>query len=321
VLIDTFVFMNIEHYIAQLLYRHQCVTVPGFGAFLTEIQSAHFEENTNSFFPPKKVISFNANIKNNDGLLANHIAQVKKLNYETVIDSVNQEVTVWKKNLHNFQPLTLKNIGNLYQNSEGNLVFEATNEVNFYAHSFGLSPFIAPAIKREVLAHQIEKLTDEKVIALEPENKSKSVNYLKYAAVFFLSMGLTGSIGYKLYNDTIIEQTKIAQSEVQKEIQNKIQEATFFIKTPLPNVTMAVKPSTMSYHIVAGSFRSEKNADRSLNWLKSIGFLNAKRIPKNNFGLYPVVYASYPSFNEAQDEIKKIRQRNDPEAWLLIKDL
>jgi hypothetical protein len=68
--------MKIEQYISQLLYRHQCVTVPGFGAFLTEIQSAHLHENTNSFYPPKKVISFNSHLKNNDGLLANHIALV-----------------------------------------------------------------------------------------------------------------------------------------------------------------------------------------------------------------------------------------------------
>jgi hypothetical protein len=30
-------------------------------------------------FPPKKMISFNANLKNNDGLLANHIAQSENL--------------------------------------------------------------------------------------------------------------------------------------------------------------------------------------------------------------------------------------------------
>ena len=74
--------MNIESYIAQLLYRYQCVTVPGFGAFLTEIQSAQLIESSHSFFPPKKVISFNAHLKNNDGLLANHIAQAEKTSYE-----------------------------------------------------------------------------------------------------------------------------------------------------------------------------------------------------------------------------------------------
>ena len=58
-----FVTMKIEKYIAQLLYRYQCVTVPGFGAFLTEIQSAKLNESTNSFFPPKKIVSFNSQIK------------------------------------------------------------------------------------------------------------------------------------------------------------------------------------------------------------------------------------------------------------------
>jgi len=39
-----FVFMKIEQYISRLLYRYQCVTVPGFGAFLTEIQPAQLHE-------------------------------------------------------------------------------------------------------------------------------------------------------------------------------------------------------------------------------------------------------------------------------------
>ena len=74
--------MNIQPYIAQLLYRYQCVTVPGFGAFLTEIQSAQLTESSHSFFPPKKIISFNGQLQNNDGLLANHIAQAEKTSYE-----------------------------------------------------------------------------------------------------------------------------------------------------------------------------------------------------------------------------------------------
>ena len=75
--------MKIEQYISQLLYRYQCVTVPGFGAFLTEFQSAQLDNNSDSFYPPKKLISFNPFIKNNDGLLANHLAQIEKINYET----------------------------------------------------------------------------------------------------------------------------------------------------------------------------------------------------------------------------------------------
>jgi 2',3'-cyclic-nucleotide 2'-phosphodiesterase (5'-nucleotidase family) len=71
--------MKIEQYISQLLFRYQCVTVPGFGAFLTEFQSAQLDENSHSFYPPKKMVSFNPFIKNNDGLLANHLAQAEKI--------------------------------------------------------------------------------------------------------------------------------------------------------------------------------------------------------------------------------------------------
>ena len=92
-----FVTMKIETYIAQLLYRYQCVTVPGFGAFLTEIQSAQLNESTNSFFPPKKTISFNSQIKNNDGLLANHIAQAEKTSYGFAVSAIAFEILNWKK--------------------------------------------------------------------------------------------------------------------------------------------------------------------------------------------------------------------------------
>ena len=89
--------MNLEHYISQLLYRYQCVTIPGFGAFLTDIQSAQWNEVSNGFYPPKKLISFNAYLKNNDGLLANHIAQTEKTSYEYAVSAIQYEVFNWKK--------------------------------------------------------------------------------------------------------------------------------------------------------------------------------------------------------------------------------
>ena len=39
--------MNLEYHISQLLYRYQCVTIPGFGAFLTDYQSAQWHEPSN----------------------------------------------------------------------------------------------------------------------------------------------------------------------------------------------------------------------------------------------------------------------------------
>jgi hypothetical protein len=100
--------MKTASYISQLLYRYQFVTVPGFGAFLTEIQSAQWNANSNAFYPPKKLISFNSHLKNNDGLLANHIAQTEKTTYENAVVAIENEVSAWKKALQLDGKIALK---------------------------------------------------------------------------------------------------------------------------------------------------------------------------------------------------------------------
>lgn len=114
--------MKIEFYISQLLYRYQCVAVPGFGAFLTEIQPARLNENTMVFYPPRKVVSFNFHLKNNDGLLANHISQAEKISYEVAVTTIETAVSEWKLALQLQKSLGLKNIGQLSLNSENNIV-------------------------------------------------------------------------------------------------------------------------------------------------------------------------------------------------------
>ncbi|WP_413614388.1 hypothetical protein [Flavobacterium sp. N1718] len=42
--------MNTARHIEQLLYRHQCVGIPGFGAFLTETKPARLDEAAHTFF-------------------------------------------------------------------------------------------------------------------------------------------------------------------------------------------------------------------------------------------------------------------------------
>ena len=174
--------MNLELYISQLLYRYQCVTIPGFGAFLTEIQSAQWHETTNGFYPPKKLISFNSFLKNNDGLLANHIAQSEKSNYETAVASIEIEVAKWKNALQFESKLSLKNIGELSLNAEKKIVFSPCEQPNYLSNSFGLSLLIAPSIKREVLQHVFETVEENDVIQLITD-KNQGRAYLKYAAI------------------------------------------------------------------------------------------------------------------------------------------
>ncbi len=312
--------MLIEKHISDLLYRYQCVTVPGFGAFLTETVSAHVTGSASSFFPPKKVVSFNANVKNNDGLLANHVALQEKMSYELAVIKIGDVVNKWTYLLQNRNRVVLKNIGEISVNNEMNWVFEPANTVNYLTDSFGLTPFVSPEITREVLKQEVEALEEKAPIIFTPERK-RDYSYLKYAAVFVTMLG-AGGFGYKTYYDQQIETKTLAvQKNVQEKVQQQIQQATFLISAPVEAVELSVAAPVeekMPYHLVAGAYRSEENANKAITELKTAGFENAKMLPINKHNLYPVVYGSFKNLNEAQTERKNIQKSHNAEAWLLI---
>ena len=284
--------MLIEKHISDLLYRYQCVTVPGFGAFLTETVSAHVTGSASSFFPPKKVVSFNANVKNNDGLLANTVSLQEKMSYELAVIKIGDVVNEWTYLLQNRNRVVLKNIGEISVNNEMNWVFEPANTVNYLTDSFGLSSFVSPEITREVLKQEVEALEEKAPIIFTPERK-KDYSYLKYAAIFVVMLG-AGGFGYKTYYDQQIETKTLAvQKNVQEKVQQQIQEATFVISAPVEAVELSVAAPVeekMPYHLVAGAYRSEVNANKAIAELKAAGFENAKMLPMNKHNLYPVIY-------------------------------
>ena len=314
--------MKIELYIAQLLYRYQCVTIPGFGAFLTEIQSAKLNESTNSFSPPKKMIAFNANLKNNDGLLANHIALAEKTSYEYAVSKIQYEVFNWKKAFEENELISIKNVGDLRFNADKNIVFTPYDQTNYLTSSFGLAPFVSPLVKREIFEKEVEAIEEKATITMVPETRTANP-YLKYAAIFVLGLGLAGSVGYQMYQNQIASETILVETAVQKQVQNKIQQATFFIESPVPAVTLTLKSDKemkMPYHIMAGVYREEKNADKTLRILTRLGY-DAKRIAPNRNGYFPVLYGSYATFAEAEKAKQEIRNTINPDAWVLVESL
>jgi hypothetical protein len=76
----------------------------------------------------------------------------------------------------------------------------------------------------------------------------------------------------------------------------------------------------MNYHVVAGAYRQEINAEKSFENLNKLGY-KARRVAPNKHGLFPVLYGSFPTYSEAQKAMKVIQKKHNPEAWLLIEEL
>jgi len=311
--------MQLETYISDLLYRYDCVTVPGFGAFLTNRVSAKVHETTHTFYPPKKVLSFNEQLQNNDGLLANYIAEIEKIPYVTATDKIAKEVKSLKSYLTEGETIQFENIGKLILNADSNIVFDPSSHINYLTESFGLSHFASSNITRKVYKETVEAIEEKAPIAFTPEKRSNN-NWLKYAATAIILLGLGGFSGAFLYNNSIENHNQLAQEQANEQLDVKVQEATFIISNPLPAATLSLEKQSGNYHIVAGAFRVEANSIKKVNQLRDKGY-KARKIGANRYGLHEVVYASFETREEAQNELYKIRREHNRDAWLLIKKL
>lgn len=309
--------MKLDKYISDLLYRYQCVTVPGFGAFVTENQSAQISGSACTFIPPRKAIFFNVNIKNNDGLLANHISLQENISYDEAVEKINAQVNVWMDAIYKKDRLVLNNIGDLFINSDHKWIFEPSTTVNYLVSSFGLNSFVIPEMKREVVKEQVVVLEPKAPVVLVPQRK-KNYAFLKYAAAITLLLG-AGSAAYKIQHDQQVEiDTFLVKKEVQRKVQSTIQEATFFIESPIDPVELIVKEEkTAPFHLIAGAFRSEENAKKALKILQEEGY-PAHILKLNSNGLIPVAYSSFKTEAEAEIEKNRLLKEDKADCWILI---
>ncbi|MFH4969194.1 SPOR domain-containing protein [Gaetbulibacter sp. M240] len=310
--------MQLETYISDLLYRYECVTIPEFGAFITQPVSATISEETQAFYPPKKVLSFNEQLQNNDGLLAHYIADVEKIPFEVARNKVAKRVKILKSYLTQGEILTFKNIGEMTLNNAGKIQFEPTYQLNYLTDAFGLSEFVSPEIQRESYAETVQSIEETTPITISTK-KREATPFLKYAAIAVIALTLGGIGGSRYYINQIETHNQIAQQEADQQLESQIQQATFDLNT-LPSITLNVTKQSGKYHIVAGAFRIEANSDKKVKQLKSKGY-SAYKIGVNKYGLHEVVYASYENRLEALEALRSIKREDNAAAWLKVQEL
>ena len=131
--------MRLEEHISQLLFQHDCVIVPNFGAFISNAANVTFDEQTNTFISPRKELSFNSSLTKNDGILVNKIAHDEPMAYDKAQTFLDEQVYFWQEHLKNGKVLTLKNIGEIQFNEAGKIDFKPENAQNYFIAAYGLS--------------------------------------------------------------------------------------------------------------------------------------------------------------------------------------
>jgi len=306
-----FVSMQLESYITDLLYRNECVIIPGFGAFLTQTEPVRFDAVPNTFYPPKKRLMFNERLQTNDGILANYVASIENCNYTLALQKIRNFTANLSLKLAQGNTVVFKNIGSFYLNNEASIQFAPSEKENFDTSSFGLAPITYSSIERTVSTLEVTK---EKVLG-----KSK-YPFLKYAAAIAGLILVSSVVVKEYYNSAVEKHNYTAKQQAESLIENDIQEATFVIENPLPSLHLTANKNTGRYHIVAGAFRNKKNVVKKITQLSLQGY-HARMIGVNKYGLHQVVYSSHDSRKEAKQVLSSIKKNLNKDAWMLTLDV
>ena len=136
--------INLSNHIATLLKHHDCVIITGFGGFILNKKPAYINQITKKIYPPSKSISFNKNLVENDGLLANYLSQIENISYEEASLEILKFSRKSSLKLARGEAIVFENIGQLVLNSKQNIDFTIDTNTNFSQESYGLTSFSLP---------------------------------------------------------------------------------------------------------------------------------------------------------------------------------
>lgn len=335
---------TIDKHISYLLFDHECVVVPGFGAFLTRYYHAEINPATDMMRPPSKRVSFNKRINENDGLLAKHISRNEGISYSQAMESIAISVRGWKRILRTGKKVNLPGIGRLYLDNESRIQFNPAIDINYDKSSYGLDIFRSPAVQRNAkIRTAIHKAIEREIPAVNPEEKKKrEFAVWRWAAVITPLLGLGIAAGI-YFNETPVfhnfsglnpfslgnfqnstEETAtdlkkedLSGSSVIKEDSPEEIKSSYPDKGSLSNYTEPVYTDEVSpgtYHIVVGSFKDRINAENYVSELRSKGLDAYIAGGDNHFSR--VAVGNFNTHEQANLQLSVIKGEVNSGAWI-----
>ena len=256
-------------HIEYLLKRHDCVIVPGFGAFLADRVGAVYDGDTVS--PASVEIRFNAAVCNDDGLVASSFARRLRIPYEEAKIRLLKSVEMLNASIESQGEITVGRLGTIIKGEENTLQFRPFGTAASRAEMLGMPPLRFPDMgskqaKRKDGMNRSDRQFHTDRNYYIPVNKT----FVRLAACVALVMAVALSLwtgSQSLQNDrqyaSVVPIAPVGES---------IRKATAPADEPKRN--LAEEPAVAEentaeperYHLIVATFRSISEAD---NFIKS----------------------------------------------------
>lgn len=328
--------------INEYINQNKSLNLKGLGKFNLIENEAVIHPILMEFKPPAAEILFEHNINTENEINFIEFCKNKLNTAESEIESlINEFVSQVNNDLESANVAVVKSFAIFEKDMTKGVVLKLSESSNFNLQNYGLTEF---KLNPESAANK-----GIKAIKAEPKIKSKR-RFPKFVAFILLLFILIGGTYTVLHFTNNTEQylellnEKIAllsKNKVEKE-EIKTEEKSF----EEPKVeTIAIEPvaeqpqpqldeksgmteelkeienisgQTKRYFVVDNIFRKEELAIKRVEKLKSEGF-NSEIAGQTRQGMHIVVYNGFADKQLAEQELSKIRQNVNKDAWLYIK--
>ncbi len=313
--------MDLAPFIRELILLNECVILPGFGGFETSYQPAHYDTLRKCMLPPTKKLRFRPDYVKGGETLEQHLVTRLRISQEESKKLIETYVEGLTKLIDSQREAIISGVG-LFTKGLGNgLNFTAFEEENYLAESFGLEAFN--------LEKPLTKPTPPvaKKLILQPRRNTLTLVILGVVVICVL-MAFTAilSARFDLYlfnfgdkkadSDLIILGPKAEVDTSLLRINQQINESTSIKNALLYSETQSEEvKSEQKYYLVAGSFKTEKNAEAIERDLLKEGYLPEVFFYQN---YYRVSIAKYTDKHQALTELQRLRRQVNRTVWLLV---
>lgn len=146
---------RLESHIENLLLTHECVIIPGVGGFVTRYEAPFFSDDKTEIFPPYRSVSFNSQLRENDGLLTQSYMAAYDTNYPKALSLVEKDVRALIEKINAEGGCHIASIGTLQYTRSRALLFTPDSEAGFYSKElYGLNQCL---LQKEMSASEEDK--------------------------------------------------------------------------------------------------------------------------------------------------------------------
>lgn len=315
--------MNLAKHIKELVTLNECIILPDFGGFETLYKPAKFDSETEQMMPPDKEVFFKPEYKVGGDVLIHHLQKKLNISESEAKGILTDYVEEIKSALAENKYFLVDEVGEFSVNAKGMLCFKAIKEENYLAESFGLESIDVEKPEYENKKQELK----QKVLKIRPRNNTLTFVLVGIFIVFILlALTVFVSSKFNLYlfnigsseetNDLLIIGGEQKTDSTYSYVEHTIDEITNVKHALQFSSTSTIESNTISnyYILVAGSFKSFRNASEVQKKLSSEGF-NVELVEAG--GYYRVSIGRFTVKEEALLELSRLRTQINRSVWLL----